>query len=123
MRRRWLRRANWRRRGRGRRSRRSRQAPPRGRAGGSAGRPAAHAALEAVDYHGVARVLAQATKKGGYDLILAGDRTEEESQGAVGPAVAEMLGVPHLTAAIDVDLEGEGALRVTRRDMGVLRTL
>jgi electron transfer flavoprotein beta subunit len=79
-------------------------------------------ALEAVDYHGIARVLAAVTKKVGYDLVLAGDRTEDEAQGAVGPAVAEMLGIGHVTAALDVDGDAEG-LRVTRRDSGLLRTL
>ncbi len=79
-------------------------------------------ALAAVDYHGVARVLAAAVKRYGFDLVLAGDRSDDEAQGAVGPAVAEALGVPHLTAALDLRIE-DGAAHVTRRDAGAVRTL
>ena len=78
--------------------------------------------LDGVDYHAVAQVLAAATRKLGFDLVLAGDRSDDEGDGAVGPAVAEALGVPHLTAAIDVGLDGDAA-RAKRRDSGVERTL
>jgi len=78
--------------------------------------------LDGVDYHATAQVLAAATRKLGFDLVLAGDRSDDEGDGAVGPAVAEALGVPHLTAAIDVGLDGDAA-RATRRDSGLERTL
>ena len=79
-----------------------------------------------VDYHGVARVLAAAIRRIGHDLIVAGDRSEDEAQGAVGPAVAEWLQVPHLTGAIDVRFAGKNGapgVLVTRRDPGHVRTL
>ena len=79
-----------------------------------------------VDYHGVARVLAAAVRRIGHDLILAGDRSEDEAQGAVGPAVAEWLQIPHLTGAIDLRLAGTNGspgVLVTRRDPGHVRTL
>jgi electron transfer flavoprotein beta subunit len=83
--------------------------------------------LEAVDYHGVARALAGAIKLAGFDLVLAGDRSEDEVQGAVGPAVAEVLGVPHLTGVLELKLDqGNGAAQAavaTRRDAGAIRTL
>lgn len=78
--------------------------------------------LESVDYHGIARVLAGAVKHVGFDLVLAGDRSEDEVQGAVGPAVAETLAVPHLTGVLDLRLE-PGAALATRRDAGLVRTL
>lgn len=80
------------------------------------------AAVKGLDYHGIARVLAAAVRHVGYDLVLAGDRSEDEVQGAVGPAVAEALGVPHLTGTLRVELE-PGLARATRRDLGVVRTL
>jgi electron transfer flavoprotein beta subunit len=78
--------------------------------------------LETVDYHGIGRVLAAAARHAGYDLVLAGDRSEDEVQGAVGPAVAELCGVPHLTGVLDVSLSGRALLAV-RRDAGAVRTL
>jgi electron transfer flavoprotein beta subunit len=80
------------------------------------------ASLDGIDYHGVARVLAAATRRIGFDLILTGDRSADEGQGAVGPAVAEALGVSHVTAAIDLRVDG-GAALVTRRDGAGLRSL
>lgn len=85
--------------------------------------------LESVDYHGIARALAGAVKTCGFDLLLAGDRSEDEVQGAVGPAVAELLAVPHLTGVLDLRLPGADgggdprAVLATRRDAGVVRTL
>lgn len=80
------------------------------------------AVLDGVDYFGTARVLSAALRKQACDLILCGERSEDENQGAVGPAVAELLGVPHLTAAVDLAADGKSVL-VTRRDAGALRTL
>lgn len=76
--------------------------------------------LESVDYLGLARVLAAATRHVGYDLVVAGDRSEDEWQGAVGPATAEALGVPHLTGALDAKLEGDAVI-ASRRDGGLVR--
>jgi electron transfer flavoprotein beta subunit len=78
--------------------------------------------LAGVDFYALAKVLGAVVKHAGFDLILAGDRSEDEAQGAVGPAVAESLAIPHLTAALDLKLE-DGAAVITRRDRGQLRTL
>ncbi len=78
--------------------------------------------LAFIDYFEIARVLAAAAKKVGFDVILCGERSEDEAQGAVGPAVAEVLGIPHLTGALVVVGDGKTAL-VTRRDRGTVRTL
>jgi electron transfer flavoprotein beta subunit len=78
--------------------------------------------LDSLDYHGIARVLASAARHLGYDLILAGDRSEDEVQGAVGPAVAELLSIPHLTSVLDLRAEGRSVL-ATRRERGMVRTL
>jgi electron transfer flavoprotein beta subunit len=79
-------------------------------------------ALEGLDYHATAQVLAAAARRLGFDLVLGGDRSDDEGDGAVGPAVAEALAVPHVTSALDVALDGAGAL-VVRRDPPHVRTL
>jgi electron transfer flavoprotein beta subunit len=77
--------------------------------------------LGQLDYHGLARLLAAAVRREGAKLVLAGDRSEDEGQGAVGPAVAEALDVPHVTAARDLRADG-AHVSFTRRDAGVVRT-
>ncbi|HKA89386.1 MAG TPA: hypothetical protein VKE22_17080 [Haliangiales bacterium] len=78
--------------------------------------------LAGVDYHGVARVLAAAARRLDAQLILTGDSSQDEGQGAVGPAVAEVLGVPHLTSAVGVAVEAPSVI-ATRRERGMVRTL
>ncbi len=78
--------------------------------------------LAGVDYHGVARVLAAAARRVGAQLILTGDVSEDEGQGAVGPAVAEVLGMPHVTSAVGLAVEAPSVL-ATRRERGIVRTL
>jgi hypothetical protein len=70
---------------------------------------------EGLDYLGVATVLAAAVRRLGCDLLLCGDTGENERTGAVGPAVAELLGIAHLTGVLGVEVDGEpdGAARET----------
>lgn len=58
--------------------------------------------LEELDYLGVAQILAATAKHLGFDMVLCGDRSEDELQGAVGPATAALLDVPHLSGLYDV---------------------
>ena len=63
----------------------------------------------------IARVLARAIDKlGGADLILCGRQASDDDQGVVGPALAEILGVPSATIASDVTALGDNSVRVTR---------
>jgi hypothetical protein len=55
-----------------------------------------------VDYLGLAHALARAVGHLGGTLVLAGDR----GQGAVGPALAERLGVPHVCGVISASWAG-----------------
>ncbi len=81
------------------------------------------AALEGVDYLGVAHVLACAVRNlcearsATAVLVLAGDR----GRGAVGPAVAERLSVPHFGSVEDVSLDKNG-LHFSRRFGAQLRS-
>lgn len=83
--------------------------------------------LGSVDYHGVAAVLAAATRhlcEPGPDLVLCGERSSDEVQGAVGPAVAEKLGLVQLTGVTDVRPAPPGpGLLVTRELDGHVLTV
>jgi electron transfer flavoprotein beta subunit len=75
-----------------------------------------------VDGLSVARALAAELGGGGYDLILFGRMATDTASGAVGPMVAELLGVPCVTAISQLDLvEGRGT---ARRDLeGAVETV
>ncbi len=79
-------------------------------------------ALLTVDYQGLGRALGGAARALGADLVFCGDRSEDEVQGAVGPAVAEALGIAHVTGAHDIKVAA-GAATLTRREGGFVRTL
>ena len=60
----------------------------------------------------IARALAAELKTGGYDLILFGKHAFDTSAGVVGTAVAEVLGVPCVTAASQLSVaNGKGTAR------------
>src|SRR3954471_11632599 len=60
----------------------------------------------------IAKALAAELKDGGYDLVLFGKHAFDTSAGVVGTAVAELLGVPCVTAASQLSVEaGKGTAR------------
>ena len=62
----------------------------------------------------VAHALAKAIEKlGDIDLVLAGRQAADMDAGVVGPGIAELLGLPAVTFAKKIDVEG-GAVRVIR---------
>jgi electron transfer flavoprotein alpha/beta subunit len=77
-------------------------------------------ALDGLDYLATARVLAAAIRHVGAELVLCGDRSQDELQGATGPAVAEILAIPHLTSVTDVR-GADGELDVVQRGGGSVR--
>ncbi len=54
----------------------------------------------------VARALAAELKDGGYDLILFGKMAVDDHNHAAGPMVAEILGLPCVTAVSKLELDG-----------------
>jgi electron transfer flavoprotein beta subunit len=75
--------------------------------------------IGACDYLGIAHVLAAAARRIAEDaplLVLAGDR----GRGAVGPAIAERLSVPHLCRVAQV-VARDGRLVAKRRGQGIVR--
>jgi electron transfer flavoprotein beta subunit len=65
------------------------------------------------DALGIARILAAALKAGGFDLIIAGHRAVDDDQNLVGPAVAEYLGIPHISMVIWQEI-ADGRIRCRR---------
>ena len=62
-------------------------------------------ALEGSDQFAVARALAAYLKDKPFDLILAGRQAMDDDAGIVGPAVAELLGIPHANAIIGLEID------------------
>jgi electron transfer flavoprotein beta subunit len=54
----------------------------------------------------IAKALAAELKGGGYDLVLFGKHAFDTSSGVVGTATAELLGLPCVTAASQLSVEG-----------------
>jgi electron transfer flavoprotein beta subunit len=71
-------------------------------------------AFEGLDSFGTAYVLAKAIEKiGGYDLVLCGRYSADWGAGQVGSILGEMLGLPVVTLACDIEAV-DGKLRVKR---------
>lgn len=52
-------------------------------------------------------LLATGVQRAGFDLVVTGDRSADWGSGSVGPALSQLLGVPHLTSVIAVAREGD----------------
>ncbi|HTM19054.1 MAG TPA: hypothetical protein VL172_01045, partial [Kofleriaceae bacterium] len=77
--------------------------------------------LEDADYLGIAGAIAAVARRSGARLIICGDRSQDERQGATGPAIAELLGAPHLIQVVDLRAH-DGALLATQRGGGQLHS-
>lgn len=66
------------------------------------------------DLRTTASVLSAGIHQVGFDLVLAGSRSADWSTGATGPAVAHLLGVPHVTSVIAVERR-EDRVRISHR--------
>lgn len=72
--------------------------------------------LESMDEVFNAHVIAEAVKKDKpFDLILCGKHNIDLDSGAVGPAVAEFLGIPHVAAVTGLDVAADGKKFTARR--------
>jgi electron transfer flavoprotein beta subunit len=65
----------------------------------------------------VARILAAVAKQESPDLIFAGFMSDDGNFAAVPPMLAELLGMPHTTAAVKVE-RSNGTLKVDREVEG-----
>jgi electron transfer flavoprotein beta subunit len=62
-------------------------------------------ALEGSDQLSIAKALAAYLKDKPYDIILAGRQAMDDDAGIVGPAVGELLGIPHVNAIIGLEID------------------
>jgi len=53
----------------------------------------------------VAKVLSETLKKISFDLILTGVQSSDDGYAMVGPALAELLGIPHVTMAKKIEIK------------------
>lgn len=61
-------------------------------------------AVEGLDGLGIARILAAALKEIPFDLIIAGQRAVDGDNFQVGPATAELLGIPHISMVVKQEI-------------------
>ncbi len=72
------------------------------------------AAFEGLDSFGIAYVLSKAIEKiGAYDLVLCGRQSADWGSGQVGSILAEMLGIPVVSLACDIEA-ADKTLKVKR---------
>ena len=72
-------------------------------------------AFENSDCYATAVVLAKAISSLEYDLILCGVRAMDDNAGQVGPFIAEMLGIPSVTAVTDIEIPQDNSKVVIQR--------
>ena len=69
--------------------------------------------LKSMDTLGIATILSEAVRSENPDLILTGLQSDDLGSGQTGVVMAELLGVPHSTIIMQVEVDG-GRIRVKR---------
>lgn len=72
-----------------------------------------HPAFEGLDAHGMALAMARALQKESPDLILTGLQSDDYGFGQTGVILAELLGLPHSTIIMEIQVNGK-TLKVKR---------
>ncbi|MGD8453254.1 MAG: electron transfer flavoprotein subunit beta/FixA family protein [Phycisphaerae bacterium] len=72
-------------------------------------------AFAALDDLQTAALIATVVKDGGYDLIITGKQEIDLDAGQVGPALAELLDIPHVGAAVKLEVAADGKSFVANR--------
>lgn len=70
-------------------------------------------AFDGLDAFGIASVIAAAAKTEGFNLLLTGLQSDDYGYAQTGVIAAELLGLPHATIVMDVEMQ-DGAIRVKR---------
>jgi electron transfer flavoprotein alpha subunit len=73
-------------------------------------------AFAGADTLATARALAAAIKRESFDLIICGRYSLDAETGQVGPEIAELLGIPHITAVCSLKLARESNRLVAERE-------
>ena len=72
-------------------------------------------AFDKLDELQTAALIAAVVKGGGYDLILIGKQEIDLDSGQLGPALAELLDIPHVGATVKLELTADGKSFTARR--------
>jgi len=75
--------------------------------------------LEGSDGYVIAKVLSRVIRNLPHDLVLTGVQASDDGYAIVGPALAELLGIPHVTLAKKIEFKN-GFVRVNRELEGGL---
>ncbi len=76
------------------------------------------AAAEGSDVWGTAYALAQAIKKAGFDIVIAGTQSTDSTTGELPGALAEFLGVPGVTFVRKLEVDGTALKAERETDAG-----
>jgi electron transfer flavoprotein beta subunit len=80
--------------------------------------------LAGTDYLGTSKVLAAALKTVPHDIIFCGKVAVDDNAGQVGPQIAELLGIPQVTAATKLEIaEDKSSAKVHREIEGSTEVL
>ena len=74
-------------------------------------------ALEGSDTLVTAKVLAAAIKGLPYDIVLCGKVATDDNTGQVGPALAELLGIPHISGATTLEVDDAAKKATATREV------
>jgi electron transfer flavoprotein beta subunit len=74
-------------------------------------------AFKGSDTFVTARVLAKVLSDMEYDLILCGKQAVDDNASIVGPALAELLGIPHATVITKLDVKEDGKQITVEREV------
>jgi electron transfer flavoprotein beta subunit len=74
-------------------------------------------AFDKADSLGIARILAKAIQKGDYKLILCGKQGVDDDAGQVGPALAEVLNLPHVSVVTKLEIAEDGSKATCHREI------
>lgn len=74
-------------------------------------------AFEGSDSYGVATILSRALQKLDYDMVWCGWKGVDQDQGQVGIMLAELLGMPHVSFVVKLELSEDGTRAIAHREV------
>ncbi len=73
--------------------------------------------LEGANPFVISKAIASYLRQRHFDLIFAGRQAMDDDSGIVGPAVAELLGIPHVNAIVSFELDPQRGVALVKRDV------
>lgn len=73
--------------------------------------------LEGANPFIIAKAIASYLREKNFDLIFAGRQSMDDDSGIVGPAVAELLGIPHVNAIVSIEMDQQKGVALVKREV------